>query len=346
MCFSCQQRGHIAKDCPKRQPVTQREETSLESQKDSGVNSGGYASQHKDTGSPSKPVPNTDAYGFQLVEGRRKKTGSGSHLPQAAHANGQNQKRLDPLEESDKPEDLDEDIEGIPNDDDTELEETTENTGTRDPLQTTKNAASGTEEKIHTGNEAIKGGGVTGDVDSATSPSPDENTKIISWNICGLGSKHRLRTVKNWLRSNHNDAKILALQVLKAHETNLRFNLATVFENGTIVVDYACNDRRGAALILHALIKVLGRAVKGDGTVAWVSIQTPDGPLNIMSLYAPNKYPERRPVWNWLREKISTELWVIVGDWNMLERTEDSTCPSTILSGGEEGTYLMPTYAR
>ncbi|KAL3687200.1 hypothetical protein R1sor_013509 [Riccia sorocarpa] len=324
VCFSFQQRGHIAKDCPRRQLVTQREETRPESQR------------------------------IQAL------TQEGSQLPQASQVNGQNQTGLDPLKESEEPEDLDKDMEGVPNEEDIEVEETTENAGNRDSLQPTKIITSETGEKINTGNEATKGS-VTGGMDSATSPSTDglsspgealqmtrkekpsagqqgaaQNTKIISWNICGLGSKHRLRTVKNWLRSEHTDAKILALQELKAHETNLRFNLATIFEKGTIVVDYACNEQGGAALILHASIKVLERGVKGDGTAAWASIQTHDGPLNIMSLYAPNKCIERRPVWNWLREKISTEPWVIVGDWNMVELPEDSTCPSTILSGGEE----------
>ncbi|KAL3688284.1 hypothetical protein R1sor_014593 [Riccia sorocarpa] len=167
--------------------------------------------------------------------------------------------------------------------------------------------------------------------------------KIISWNIHGLGSVDRLRVAKRWLVKEQKEVKILALQELKALEENLHFNLGSIWENANVIVDYSLSGRGGAALVLHPMIQVIERGIKGDGTCAWAKILTEKGPINVMSLYAPNNARERRGLWIWLRENLNEENWVITRDWNSVELPDDSDGPTVVLTRGDLRVWKVMT---
>ncbi|KAL3689419.1 hypothetical protein R1sor_015728 [Riccia sorocarpa] len=159
--------------------------------------------------------------------------------------------------------------------------------------------------------------------------------KIISWNIHGLGNVDRVRSAKQWLTREQKDAKVLALQELKAQEENLHFNLMNIWENAKVVVDYSTSGRGGAALVIHPSCQVVEGGIKGDGTCAWAKILTEAGPVNVMSIYAPNNARERRGLWIWLEEKLNEENWLLAGDWNSVELPDDSDGPTAVLHGGD-----------
>ncbi|KAL3679911.1 hypothetical protein R1sor_022867 [Riccia sorocarpa] len=159
--------------------------------------------------------------------------------------------------------------------------------------------------------------------------------KVASWNLNGAADPDRVRMIRQWLRR-RTDLGIIAFQELKAKESQAEWNMRSIFPNGKVVIDYAVNEKGGAALVVAESHKVIDSGVRGDGTVAWAKIDTPNkGMVGVVSIYAPTKSPRRIPLWIWLKDLLEEGNWILLGDFNCVELPEDTQGTSNLLNGGE-----------
>ncbi|KAL3676908.1 hypothetical protein R1sor_026856 [Riccia sorocarpa] len=114
-------------------------------------------------------------------------------------------------------------------------------------------------------------------------------------------------------------------------------NLEQVMESETrspIVVDYNKENGDGDAVLLcHRSITVLDKGVSGKGFAVWLRMQTGVGPVAVVSLHAPNESSARKEVGEWLKQLTREGQWIIMGDFNMVERQKDSIGPSPVIRG-------------
>ncbi|KAL3695038.1 hypothetical protein R1sor_008689 [Riccia sorocarpa] len=112
----------------------------------------------------------------------------------------------------------------------------------------------------------------------------EEELRVVTWNIHGLGDGDRLRALKNWLANTGKNTRILGLQELKAGESRLDFNIKQLMPGETCFVDYSSTDRGGSALIIYPSIRVEAGGTRGNGSCAWAKIHTSVGLVGISSL--------------------------------------------------------------
>ncbi|KAL3679560.1 hypothetical protein R1sor_022516 [Riccia sorocarpa] len=118
-------------------------------------------------------------------------------------------------------------------------------------------------------------------------------------------------------------------------ESRLERTLRSILPGASVVVDYKENGDGDAVLLCHSSITVLESGISGKGFAAWMKVQTIVGPVGIVSLHAPNDSSARKEVWEWLKQLMMEGQWIIMGDFNMVERQEDSIGPSPVVRGDE-----------
>ncbi|KAL3691871.1 hypothetical protein R1sor_005522 [Riccia sorocarpa] len=97
----------------------------------------------------------------------------------------------------------------------------------------------------------------------------------------------------------------------------------------------SAGQKGGAAVVVSDEHIVTESGVRGDGSAAWVKIETTIGVVGVVSIYASTKLANRIPLWGWLAELIESGRWIILGDYNSVELPEDSHGIANLLNGGE-----------
>ncbi|KAL3685242.1 hypothetical protein R1sor_003264 [Riccia sorocarpa] len=82
-------------------------------------------------------------------------------------------------------------------------------------------------------------------------------------------------------------------------------------------------------------LRVENGGVKGDGHAVWATFRTIKGLVGVICVYAPQTIRKREELWRWVTEVMKEGQWILTGDLNMVESSDDSNCKSTILSGDE-----------
>ncbi|KAL3684100.1 hypothetical protein R1sor_002122 [Riccia sorocarpa] len=152
----------------------------------------------------------------------------------------------------------------------------------------------------------------------------------------------RKRSIRRRISTSYNEVDIFALQELKTKEFELEANLKLIAQGGRVVVDYRSDGWGGAAVVIKPTLKVVECGVKGDGQVAWATVETSKGPVGVMSVYAPHSEQGHINLWRWVQQKIGSCNWIFGGDLNMVEWGEDTNCVSPLLSGEES--YLWQDF--
>ncbi|KAL3694924.1 hypothetical protein R1sor_008575 [Riccia sorocarpa] len=369
ICFACHQRGHIAKDCPAYKEETSQENNEEDQIKSTEKKQGANPKAQTSTTTSQEEDGFTTAYpksrgGISREEANKVDTQRDS--ASALHAKS-NQ------EDKGSDEEMGSDIEVHPaleiqgesrvaattakdpnaqnqqypgtNLKDDQLEEVQvfpgeALTGGRSSKAKDKSNAGGNNSQSRLINE-VEGKKGTNVLTTKKLQVPTHSRSISIKKAARKGGRNpnRLRVARKWIAENHKEAVVIAFQELKALEENLSFNLKRIWEQGKVVVDYSQSGRGGAALLLHPSLQVLDSGIKGDGSVAWAKIMTVNGPISVMSLYAPNNAAERRPLWSWLSFKTEGENWMIMGDFNSVELPDDTDGPTALLNGGELRTW-------
>ncbi|KAL3675948.1 hypothetical protein R1sor_025896 [Riccia sorocarpa] len=105
------------------------------------------------------------------------------------------------------------------------------------------------------------------------------------------------------------------------------------------VIDFTIEGKAGAVLILCNNWKIQSSGVRGDGSVAWASLQTGNGEINIASIHGPTDREERADLWEWMRDNLKEGTWFLAGDWNTVESHEDSVGDNPIQRGREKAAW-------
>ncbi|KAL3679387.1 hypothetical protein R1sor_022343 [Riccia sorocarpa] len=156
---------------------------------------------------------------------------------------------------------------------------------------------------------------------------------MAAWNVNGLAGPDRVKAVQQWLKQTGKGVGILALQELKANEGASEFNLRRLIPNATCIVDYAQNDRGGAALLIHPRIQVEERGVKGTGNVAWARTTIAGRSTIFASIYGPHDGEGKIQLFQWLHQLTEGNRCFLLGDWSMVLDPRDSSGPSPLLKG-------------
>ncbi|KAL3694784.1 hypothetical protein R1sor_008435 [Riccia sorocarpa] len=103
-------------------------------------------------------------------------------------------------------------------------------------------------------------------------------------------------------------------------------------------------QQMGALQMLHWVIQQNGRKDvvatmprQNDqpGNAVWAEVDTPTGPVKIISLHAPNTKEERTILWTRIEDLIGGGTWILAGDFNMVETQDDSRGKSAMAAGAE-----------
>ncbi|KAL3701298.1 hypothetical protein R1sor_019320 [Riccia sorocarpa] len=152
----------------------------------------------------------------------------------------------------------------------------------------------------------------------------------------GFGLNLRRRTIRKFLNRPENRGSIILLQELKVQDKDkLEARLKAVSPQAFIRVDYTPSGRGGAAIIVPERYTVLADGILGSGNAAWATIQTMVGEVSVMSVHAPNNPDQRILLWEHLHNVMQNGKWIMAGDMNMVELTDDSKGKSALLAGSE-----------
>ncbi|KAL3689374.1 hypothetical protein R1sor_015683 [Riccia sorocarpa] len=165
--------------------------------------------------------------------------------------------------------------------------------------------------------------------------------KVATWNVMGLFSNHRKEIVRRWIRRTQRGTQIIALQEVIAKGEELQKSMKTIFPGAKTVVDYKWNGNSDSVLIIRQGTKVVAEGVSGQGYGAWAIIETSQGNVGIMALHAPRKRSRRAAVWAWVKSIIGEGQWLLLGDFNMVERTRDALGPSAVIRGRELRSWTL-----
>ncbi|KAL3678970.1 hypothetical protein R1sor_021926 [Riccia sorocarpa] len=87
------------------------------------------------------------------------------------------------------------------------------------------------------------------------------------------------------------------------------------------IVDYKRSGRGDAVLMIKKNVIVVTSRTSGKGYGAWARIRTSKGIVGFISVHAPRKRRKRVVVWSLVKNMIGDGMWVVLGDFNMVERT-------------------------
>jgi exonuclease III len=162
-----------------------------------------------------------------------------------------------------------------------------------------------------------------------------EKIRVTSWNVRGFSAPTRARIVKTWLSTQSPRVDVLCLQELQATTSMIDLQLQSFWPSGFKKLDSLPNGRVGCPLLVAPHLKVLDSGCRGDGTMVWALIDSPQGSFYVASIYAPRVRSLRMELWNWITEQEFTGNWIWSGDFNMCKIPDDSNCHSPILHGSE-----------
>ncbi|KAL3686834.1 hypothetical protein R1sor_013143 [Riccia sorocarpa] len=93
----------------------------------------------------------------------------------------------------------------------------------------------------------------------------------------------------SWSDTNQKVVQAKEQPCMSSKEHKAELALRRVFHAGRVVIDYAPNERVGAALVLSQDHEVIDTGIKGDGSIAWARVKTEVGTIEIASIYASTK---------------------------------------------------------
>ncbi|KAL3691391.1 hypothetical protein R1sor_005042 [Riccia sorocarpa] len=106
-----------------------------------------------------------------------------------------------------------------------------------------------------------------------------------------------------------------------------------IMEQAYTVIDYSQTDRGGTTLIVHPSLQVTNSGIRGNGTAAWVEVETCIGRVNVASIYGPREAIPKGELLTWLRNFNEGGKWFFVDDWNFVTEIIDSVGPTPMLHG-------------
>ena len=129
--------------------------------------------------------------------------------------------------------------------------------------------------------------------------------KIITWNIRGLNSSHKLDIVRNFFREQKPD--FLLLQETKMNKE--KAEQIKAFKNYTINAS-SSEGASGGTILIASKYLMIAKITSVDQKEGWY----------IVNIYAPNIKHLRKKVWDSIsnfKSKDYSRRWIIMGDFNV-----------------------------
>jgi exonuclease III len=150
----------------------------------------------------------------------------------------------------------------------------------------------------------------------------EEPWQFASWNVAGLCHPHRKYKIVNWVKTRRPPLAALALQELETDDFRLDVALRTILPQYQYFSSPPYEGRGGSALLLHPLHTVISSGILDEGRATWVIISHSEGPVGLVSIYAPNSSRLWAVLWEELKNTLPSAQWILSGDYNMRESME------------------------
>ncbi|KAL3680062.1 hypothetical protein R1sor_023018 [Riccia sorocarpa] len=131
--------------------------------------------------------------------------------------------------------------------------------------------------------------------------------------------------------------------ILALHETKLtnnRFKLAAanIAPKYTMI---AAQGKRGGgtAILLHPSITLKDSGRMADGNLTWARIEFQGHSIHIAAVYGPHSPGARAQFWKRLNQFLPYRQWILMGDWNSVERPDQTSGTRNVMSGDEETNF-------
>jgi exonuclease III len=96
------------------------------------------------------------------------------------------------------------------------------------------------------------------------------------------------------------------------------------------------NDRSaGVAILARQDIEVVNSGSVSQGRIVWIKIKYAHSSFSIANVYAHNDAPSRTALWELMEQGLPHDHWIILGDYNMIEKVDDSTSRSPLMGPTE-----------
>lgn len=175
---------------------------------------------------------------------------------------------------------------------------------------------------------------------------------MISQNVQGLNNSDALNRVRSYYQPLFPSLDILSLQEHKLRGDKIRSLRRSFWPRAGFYYQEASPayghdaDEPGAGsggictwIAPHIKHLVQSSGHSRSGRAQWIRLSSiPGEDLSILNVYAPNSSRERKVLWDELAAVLPQDCrWVLLGDWNVVERASDkSNANGSVLSGGEK----------
>ena len=151
---------------------------------------------------------------------------------------------------------------------------------------------------------------------------------FLSWNVRGLTDPVRRYMVRDditFCATKYGGLDIVCLQEVKITEFQLQCACALIYPNSQIYSTKHPPGRGGAVVLLanrwHGNFVDWG--VDPSNQVVWVLLEVDGMSFGILNVYASNSASERCLLWKWCAFSLPPAVWIVCGDFNMVERASD-----------------------
>ncbi|KAL2642716.1 hypothetical protein R1flu_010303 [Riccia fluitans] len=159
---------------------------------------------------------------------------------------------------------------------------------------------------------------------------------LSSWNVRGLNDHTRKLKVKDFVKKEK--PLILALQETKLTNNKMRIAASNIAPSYTLIASQG-RGGGGTALFLHPTITVMEHGFMSYGNLTWARMDFQGHSIHLAVVYDLHTPGRRAQFWNRLNQVLPFRKWIILGDWNSVERPDQMSGCRNLMTGVEEDNF-------
>lgn len=133
--------------------------------------------------------------------------------------------------------------------------------------------------------------------------------------------KYAIRSWCNKLKSKD----IICLQEIKTIGYHAFNTLKFIWDKATCLYSGHQRGKGGVALLINLgwMSYIIEHNFSPSHRAIWVIFNINGVKVGICNIYAPNDYRARESLWDWLAINLPDANWIVLGDFNMVENSQD-----------------------
>ncbi|KAL2624297.1 hypothetical protein R1flu_008542 [Riccia fluitans] len=131
---------------------------------------------------------------------------------------------------------------------------------------------------------------------------------------------------------------ILALQETKLTNNKMKIAATNIAPSYALLATQG-NCGGGTALLLHPTISVKESRRLSDGNLTWARIEFQGHSFHVAVVYGPHTSSHRAQLWKRLNQALPFQKWILIGDWNSIERPDQTSGHRNLMVGEEETNF-------